>query len=654
MCGIIGAVRTSSTSNAATLAIVRDMAGALAHRGPDDQGIWADETSGVFLGHRRLSIVDLSSAASQPMESLTQRYVAAFNGEIYNHSLLRQSLERNGTWGWRGHSDTETLLAAFDAWGIERTLQSTRGMFALALWDRREKRLHLIRDRVGEKPLYYGWIAQDFVFASELGALKLWPGFAPVISRKAMRYYSQLKYVPAPLSIFEGISKLEPGCMVSLDLKRTPIKKPNIDVEHKRWWSLADVVEAGKGREICDENEVCDLVHKTLNEAVGLQSASEVACGAFLSGGVDSATIAALMQTHSNRPINTFTVGFEVPGYDESSNSRAIASYIGTQHHELIVTPGVLKSNIDRIASVYDEPFADSSQIPVTLLSSFSRRYIKVALSGDGGDELFCGYNRYIWVPKIWAAMSKLPIPIRRVILKGIIRTPEPLFHLLNSPLIGSMLGQRLAGEKMRKLALTMSDVSDIEDFAWKVLTEGQTADYTTSDLNYYRASNVLASDKTSDVLRNFTERLMFCDIQQYLPGDILCKLDRASMASGLEARVPMLDPEVLSLSWRIPVNIKHRNGVTKWPLRQVLSKYVPKQLIAGPKAGFGVPLSDWLRGPLKQWASQRIQDSRYAHSEYFDITRIRQLWKEHLEGSSNNAPYLWSVLMFMSWCESN
>jgi len=653
MCGFVGFLTASDAVLGSVESVATRMATAIVHRGPDDAGAWSDLQGGIALGFRRLSIVELSVAGHQPMHSVSGRYVITFNGEIYNHMELRAELS---DLAWRGHSDTETLLAAFDAWGVESTLKKTVGMFAIALWDTHTRTLHLARDRIGEKPLYYGWVGNGnnaaFVFGSELKALRAYPGFANPVSREALALYMRFTYVPAPHSIYQNIFKLEPGCMLTVSggvpvAPNTPLRPPATlgGLTLHRWWALADVVTAGAQNQIADEAQALQTLEQRLKDAVQLQSLADVPLGAFLSGGVDSSTIVALMQQQSNRPVKTFTVGFEETGFDESPHARAVAQHLGTDHSELFVTAAEAQAVIPRLPAMYDEPFADSSQIPTHLVCKTARHQVTVALSGDAGDELFGGYNRYFWGPRIWNRLSWLPYPARQALGKAITTVPVGAWDG-----VGSMLGAVRTGEKLHKLGRAIDGVRNLDDLYRNLVSEWQDpASVVKGD-----RSQPFAADVAIHVPPNLSsvERMMYRDSTTYLPDDILCKVDRAAMATSLETRAPFLDHRVAELAWQLPLHMKIRGNEGKWALRQVLYKYVPRELIERPKAGFGIPVGQWLRGPLRDWAEGLLEEQRLQAEGYFYPAPIRAKWTEHLSGQRDHTASLWAVLMFQAWLE--
>lgn len=699
MCGFAGFLLVQPGGLDGLEVLATHMANAIAHRGPDDSGAWADAQAGVALGHRRLSIVDLSPAGHQPMTSRSGRFVMAFNGEIYNHMELRAELEKNSLFMaggnpepcslsgggaghvWRGHSDTETLLAGFEQWGIEATLAKTVGMFAIALWDVRGRTLHLARDRFGEKPLYYGWAGSGagraFVFGSELKALRVFPGFANPVCRQALAQYMRFMVVPAPRSIYQGIYKLEPGCVLTIT-GAPPVEAPaqplspsavHGSLSVRRWWSLADVVQAGTKNQLTDEVEAVQQLEQRLADAVRLQSLADVPLGAFLSGGVDSSAIVALMQQQSTRPVKTFTVGFEEAGFDESPYARAVANHLGTDHAELFVTSAEALAVIAQLPAMYDEPFADSSQIPTHLVCRAARQHVTVVLSGDAGDELFGGYNRYFWGPRIWAKLAWLPYPLRQALGTAISAIPIAGWDALSRPLNAILPGDKgisRAGDKAHKLAARLDNVRNLDDLYWSLVSEWQDpasvvraetglANYAGQDQkeeHTYKLSGAI-NDLSAPENLDPVERMMYRDSMTYLPDDILCKVDRAAMATSLETRVPFLDHRVAELAWQMPLPMKICGNQGKWALRQVLYKHVPRELIDRPKAGFGIPVGQWICGPLRPWAEDLLAEKRLQQEGYFYPAPIRQKWAEHLSGQRDHTASLWAVLMFQAWLES-
>jgi asparagine synthase (glutamine-hydrolysing) len=682
MCGFAGFWSGEPGSLGGAEAIATRMANAIEHRGPDDSGAWVDAEAGIALSHRRLSIIDLSPAGHQPMRSASGRFVMVFNGEIYNHQAIRAELETSiasvpgeeEKRNWRGHSDTETLLAGFERWGVDATLAKTVGMFAIALWDLRERTLHLARDRFGEKPLYYGWAghgaARALVFGSELKALRAFPGFANPVCRQALAQYMRFMYVPAPRSIYQHVYKLEPGCVLTVNRAppahppSQPLRPPasHGSLSLRRWWSLSDVVRAGTQSQLGNEVEAVELLEQRLGDAVRLQSLADVPLGAFLSGGIDSSTIVALMQAQATRPIKTFTVGFEEAGFDESPHARAVATHLGTDHAELFVTAAEAQAVIAELPAMYDEPFADSSQIPTHLVCRAARQHVTVALSGDAGDELFGGYNRYFWGPRVWDRLGWLPYPVRQALGAAITAVPVAGWDTLSRPANAFLPGGGAiahAGDKAHKLAARLAKVRDLDDLYLSLVSEWQDP------------AQVVLSDGGSIVLEppsmlddplpdwdttgavESPLRMMYRDSMTYLTDDILCKVDRAAMSISLETRVPFLDHRVVELAWRLPLDMKIRGDEGKWALRQILYKRVPRALIDRPKTGFGIPIGQWLRGPLYDWAESFLNEKRLQAEGYFRPLPIRQKWAEHLSGRRQHTASLWAVLMFQCWLES-
>ncbi|WP_327082074.1 asparagine synthase (glutamine-hydrolyzing) [Polaromonas sp. CG_9.5] len=691
MCGFAGFLLVQAGGLDSPEVLATHMANAIAHRGPDDFGAWADAQAGVALGHRRLSIVDLSPAGHQPMASRSGRFVMAFNGEIYNHMELRAELEKNSLFMaggipqpspspsreegvgrvWRGHSDTETLLAGFEQWGIEATLAKTVGMFAIAVWDLRERTLHLTRDRFGEKPLYYGWAGSGagraFVFGSELKALRAFPEFVNPVCRQALAQYMRFMYVPAPRSIYQGIYKLEPGCVLTItgappaEAPAQPLRPPAVhgSLSVRRWWSLADVVQAGAKNQLTDEVEAVQQLEQRLADAVRLQSLADVPLGAFLSGGVDSSAIVALMQQQATRPVKTFTVGFEEAGFDESPYARAVAKHLGTDHAELFVKAAEAQAVIAQLPAMYDEPFADSSQIPTHLVCRAARQHVTVALSGDAGDELFGGYNRYFWGPRIWAKLAWLPYPVRQALGAAISAMPIAGWDALSRPANALLPGDKgiaQAGDKAHKLAARLRGVRDLDDLYMSLVSEWQDPAHVVrgdDSATVSEPASLLNDPLPASGVKESPLRMMYRDSMTYLPDDILCKVDRAAMATSLETRVPFLDHRVAELAWQMPLGMKIRGSQGKWALRQVLYKHVPRELIDRPKAGFGIPVGQWLCGPLRPWAEGLLAEKRLQQEGYFYPAPIRQKWAEHLAGQRDHTASLWAVLMFQSWLES-
>lgn len=665
MCGLTGFWNLHQQDITKVTRIAEAMAGQLSHRGPDGHGVWVAE--GLALAHRRLAILDLSEAGHQPMISACGRYIIVLNGEIYNHPDLRAELEIEGVAAeWRGHSDTETLLAGIAHWGLEATLKRATGMFALALWDRKARCLYLARDRFGEKPLYYGWAGQTFVFGSELKALRVHPDFAAKVCREALAQYLRFTYIPAPRSIYRGIFKLEPGCILAID-GAPPEAAPEIPVRPgarfgtlsiSRYWSLGKVIESGAHDPIHDENEGLNRLEAVLGQAVRQQLTSDVPLGAFLSGGVDSSTIVALMRQHASGPVKTFTVGFAEAGFDESPHARAVARHLGTEHTELMVAEAETRAVIPALPELYDEPFADSSQIPTHLVCRAARAHVTVALSGDAGDELFGGYNRYFWGPRIWNRLAWIPFPLRRVLGKAMTGVSVAGWDRVGAGLDRIRPGTggiARVGDKAQKLAVRLSHVKNMDDLYLSLVSEWR------DPAALIRAEGGRVSEPESLLddplpragVETAQARMMFRDAMTYLPDDILCKVDRAAMGAGLETRAPFLDHHVAELAWQLPMSMKIRGNEGKWALRQILYRYVPRELIERPKAGFGIPVGQWLRGPLRDWAEALLDPRRLAAEGYLDSAQVSAIWQEHLCGRRDWTPRLWTILMFQAWLEA-
>ena len=650
MCGIAGIIGNGSRREG----ILARMAGPIAHRGPDDEGFWSDAEAGVGLAHRRLAIVDLSPAGHQPMASTDGRWVLSYNGEIYNHAALRAELERaRDSIAWRGHSDTETLVEAIAAWGLEATLRKAVGMFALALWDKRERTLSLARDRFGEKPLYYGWVGGDFLFGSELKSLRAHPAFDNAIDRRALGVFAARTYVPAPLTIYEHVYKLEPGCILtaSPDIAGQRPSVPPLAGERQRgfaierYWSYRDAVAAGVKDPIEDEAEALDALEAVLSQAVAGQSLADVPVGAFLSGGIDSSTVVALYQKYSSSPVRTFSMGFEQAGFNEAEYAKAVAAHFGTVHHERYVTSDDARDVIPLLPAMYDEPFGDSSQIPTHLVSRFAREHVTVALSGDGGDELFAGYNRHFTAPRLWQQLQRAPRPLRRLAGATLGRVPGSAWDRA-----AGMIGRRVQphfGTKVKKalavggIARSFDDVYDHFLDEWALGTSPVRSAGAGGSGEYAPEALVGVPD---------TMRTMYRDAMTYLPDDILCKVDRAAMAVSLETRVPFLDHRVAELAARIPLAMKVGDGQGKQILRKLLYREAPRALFERPKAGFGVPVGEWIKGPLRAWAEELLDPAAMGHDGWFDQAIVQRRWRDHLSGQRDSTPALWSVLMFQAW----
>jgi asparagine synthase (glutamine-hydrolysing) len=647
MCGIAGLWSAGGGRAVSLENNALSMAAALSHRGPDSSGVWVDPSAGLGLSHRRLAIVDLSPAGHQPMVSRSGRFVLVYNGEIYNHIAMRREIEEvAGSSEWHGHSDTETLLAGIALWGLSATLQKSVGMFALGLWDRRERTLSLARDRMGEKPVYYGWVGGNFTFASELKALRALPGFDNAISRDALGMFTQSCVVPAPLSIYKDIFKLAPSTTITLrssDLYNRRLPAP------EAYWSVAGVANQDTRHDPTrGEDEAIDQLESVLKDAVAMQMIADVPLGAFLSGGVDSSTIVALMQSQSMRPVQTYTVGFEESGFDESPYAASVAKHLGTDHHELKVTAEDARNVISKLPSMYDEPFADSSQIPTFLICAAARRQVTVALSGDGGDELFGGYNRYFWGKRIWQWLSWMPLTLRRSIGSALLAVPPQGWEA-----IGRLAGGiAMPGDKAHKLGRRLQSVVSMDDLYRSLVTEWPRDSGVVKD-----STNLATLLDNRDLVRNLSQaeqRMMLWDALTYLPDDILTKVDRAAMSVSLETRVPILDHRVVEFAWGLPLSMKIKGGQGKWALRQVLYRHVPAALIERPKAGFAIPVGLWLRSSLRDWAESLLDVNLMRQQGYFDAELVQKKWREHLSGRHDWTSQLWAILMFQGWLAEN
>ena len=649
MCGIAGFLEPSSRRSPEELEVVAlRMANTLRHRGPDDGGAWADAEAGVALGMRRLAILDLSQAGHQPMQSASGRYVIVYNGEIYNCEELRRELKtQGGVPAFRGHSDTEVMLAAFEHWGVLDSLRRFNGMFAFALWDRQGRTLTLARDRFGEKPLFYSIVGGKVLFASELKALRAHPGFAAEIDPGAVALYLRHNCIPAPYSIYKNTYKLPPASLLTLsaiDLRSRP----------KAYWSVRESAEAGTSSPFeGDEQDAIGELDSLLRDAVKIRMYSDVPLGAFLSGGVDSSTIVSLMQAQSSFAVKTFSIGLHERDYNEASDAARVARHLHTDHSELYVTPQEAMAVVPLLPQIYDEPFADPSQIPTFLVSKLARQHVTVSLSGDGGDELFGGYNRHVWGGPLWRKLQPIPHSLRRLGSAGITAlSPETwnsLFRMLK-PVLPRDWQQRVPGFKLHKLASVMTS-SDAYEMYYRF-----TSHWFSPEEVVLGAAEPPTLLTTRDLaqLPTATEQMMYLDTMTYLPDDILTKLDRATMAVSLEGRVPFLDHRIAEFAWRLPLSWRVRGREGKWILRQVLYNYVPRELVERPKAGFGIPLDSWLRGPLRDWAEALLDEGRLRREGFLNPEPIRRSWQEHLSGRRSWQYHLWDVLMFQAWLDEH
>lgn len=646
MCGIAGFISCKANGDKdEPCNIIETMTAAISHRGPDDTGIWVDERKGLSLGHRRLSIMDVSQAGHQPMVSPCGKYVITFNGEIYNYRAIRKKIdsEENG-FPWRGNSDTEVILASISKWGFLRALNEFVGMFAFAVWDRTDEVLYLVRDRIGEKPLYYGWSSDVFLFGSELKPLCVHPSWRGEIDRDVLGLYFRNNYVPAPYSIYKNIFKLPPGTFLKFNLQGM---KPGELPEPIQYWSLLEAARHGISNPFpgTDQEAISEL-ETHLKEAVCGQMISDVPLGAFLSGGVDSSAVVALMQSQSTKPIRTFTIGFQDIAYNEALYAKSVAKHIGTDHTDAYVTPEECMSVIQKLPKLYDEPFADSSQIPTYLVCKLARQSVSVSLSGDGGDEFFLGYNRHVQLDRLQKLFKIIPSAARNFISAGLDMVPASLME--------SILRKRKHGilaDQVQKFAeiITKSDHAEM----YQTLTKFW--EYPSEIVLDSKERQSLLTDKTMwPVFTNALHQLMYIEQMTSLPDDMLVKVDRAAMGLGLETRVPFLDHRLIEFSWRLPLSMKYRDGLSKWILRQVLYKYVPSPLIERPKAGFGIPIDVWLKGPLRDWAEELLRESRLRNEGYLNANLVSAKWSEHIAGKKKWQPHLWGVLMFQAWLENS
>ena len=643
MCGLAGFWEFSDRRASDPAGLVSRMAESLAHRGPDDRGSWHDQEAGIAFGHTRLAIIDLSAAGHQPMQSNCGRYVLSFNGEIYNHLELRRELDGTCANAWRGHSDTETLLTAISRWGVLSAVIRLVGMFAFTLWDRQMRQLHLVRDRLGEKPLYYGWAGDTLLFGSELKALRAHPAWRGEVDRGALTQFLRFGYVPAPSSIYEGINKAIPGTVLTIDRDR----RERCTV----YWSARTVAESGTASRFKGSVRDATLeLERLLTDAVSHQMIADVPLGAFLSGGVDSSTVVSFMQSQSSHRVRTFTVGFREEAYDEAAHARAVAHHIGTDHTQIVITSDEARSLIPGMANIYDEPFADSSQIPTYFVSRLARNSVTVSLSGDGGDELFGGYSRYFIGRALWRGATVMPRQLRSTTARALSSVaPETWdrWATMFRGLLPKRLQYRNLGERIHKISALLTASNSDEAYLslvshWKIpaalmIDGGRDRETTLSN-----ARNTLLSDPT--------ERMMLYDLVSYLPDDILVKLDRAAMRVSLETRLPFLDHRVVEFAWRLPLAMRVRRGSSKPLLREVLYRRLPGHLFDRPKTGFAVPISGWLRGPLRDWAEGLLAVERVRRDGFFDAAQVQRIWTEHQSGQRDWQDILWSLLTFQTW----
>lgn len=636
MCGIAGFIDFHRSAESSTN-IIRKMVSAINHRGPDADGFWSLPSRGIYLGHARLSIIDLSDHGSQPMTSHSGRFVISYNGEVYNFQSLKQELVKDGI-VFRGHSDTEVLLAACEAWGVEETLLKLNGMFAFALYDKTMDILYLCRDRLGEKPLYYSVAPWGMVFGSEIKAILSHPEVTRRIDPSALAEFCQRSFINAPRSIFSGVNKLSAGHWGAYHLDSRQWMEP------KPYWSMDQVLEQGKRQPFSgDRWQAAVELHNLLQDAVEMRMVADVPVGTFLSGGVDSSLVTALMQASSAKPVKTFSIGFSEAAFDESSYARAVAQHLRTEHHELIVTPKLAQEVIPKLPAIFDEPFADSSQIPTFLVSQLARQHVTVSLSGDGGDELFGGYIRYLKGKQFWERTAWLGTPLRQSIGKSLrVVSPRAWDRILKRIPIGrKKILQSISGDRIHKLGRVLGS-STPGEFYSQILSSGGQDPYVLGDVYSWVA------DAPSDL--DFCEQMMLWDTRSYLPDDILVKVDRAAMAVSLESRIPLLDHRLVEFAWSLPLSHRVFQGTGKWLLRQVLDQYVPRPLIERPKMGFGVPIDRWLRHDLREWADDLLSAQRLQRQGLLDVDLVRQKWDEHLSGERNWQGAIWNILMFQAW----
>lgn len=639
MCGIAGVFRAGGFRNEAEMAALRAMARRIAHRGPDDEGFWTDPDAGIGLAHRRLSILDLSALGHQPMASASGRYVISFNGEIYNFAELRGELTSLGQ-TFRGHSDTEVILGAIDAWGVDQALRRATGMFAIALWDRHLRHLTLARDRMGEKPVYYAICNNVLLFASELKALVAHPAWRGDVDKRALALLLKHNYIPAPHTIYDSAKKLVPGGVL-----RVGVEGGRLAAREDRYWDARVEVQNSIANQISNSEEALAATESAISGAVRRQLVADVPVGAFLSGGIDSSLIVANMQKCSSIPVRTFTIGFEEERFNEAPHARQIANHLGTQHTELTLTARDVLNVVPRITEIYDEPFADSSQLPTFLVSKLARQAVTVSLSGDGGDELFCGYDRFKNAASRWNSVRAVPGAVRSIAASAIENLSDDVLHTLMSAVGGfaPSLKAKKALESRLRMRARYWRARNIDDVFEEMISYWGSPPVNGLAPNWPELVRV---PKGLDDM----QRMMFTDMCRYLPDDILVKVDRAAMAVSLETRVPLLDPDVISTAWRIPTSIHRRDGRGKWILRELLARHVPVALFDRPKRGFAVPIPEWLRTDLREWAADLLHSEKLAADGYFDAAIIKKRWEEHQRGDIDWSFHLWGVLMFQAW----
>lgn len=640
MCGITGALFLSGRSKAERQKILLDMNNAIAHRGPDADGLWHDDNSPVSLAQRRLAIIDLSPNGLQPMQSASGRYMLTFNGEFYTHNEIRDTLLQKG-YKFRGTSDTETILAACEEWGVEAALKKVRGMFAIILWDKQEETLHIWRDHFGKKPLYVGWAGNDLLFASELKAFHKHPDFHPALNQNALSLYLKFACVPAPHCIFDNVWMLPPAHHAALKMAHGKLPQ-DISSLFKPYWSAADAAhQSSLQHSMMSEKETIDAFEQLLSQCVKDRFIADVPLGAFLSGGIDSSTIVALMQKESATPVKTYTIGFEEKNYNEAEFAKDVAKHLGTDHHEQYMSDADALAVVPKLPDMFDEPFADPSQIPTHLVSAFARKHVTVALSGDGGDEMAGGYRRHWLVPKLWNMLKFIPHPLRAAAAK-MLESPS-LFPVIS----GLAGGDSLKTERYLK-GVTLLNLKTEQDVFWYLM-------------GYINDANdfLLQKNNTWDLMKNnfptrnnFQEEMLLRDTLFYLPHDILTKVDRASMSVALECRAPFLDTRIFEFMWRLPLSYKLRGDSGKWLIKQVLRRHVPEEMFERPKRGFSPPITHWLRGSLKDWAGDLLSAETILSQGYLDNDKVQTLWQRHRDGTANYPNELWVILMFQAWLE--